>query len=200
MKNEKSILTYYILTVLVVLITVVLVYYIWAMNRSFVPQNFKESRIQSATIASELVSTLDESLKSLDKINEEDRNYRYSSALELVNQEADNVDKAKAEALELSNELIKMSQSAEGIKPANARNLALEAIAQETPLLNHLVNYNSYFGSLLETLRQKFIGDADYSGNEVQIWINNMNREAGDINILNDSFGQKLKDFDAAIK
>ena len=168
-------------------------------NKTFVPENFNEARAKSSAIASELVGLLDESLKSLDKISEEDKNYRFSSAMDLVNGESEKIENAKARALDLSGELNKMAQAVQGIKPAKARNLALEAVSQEVLLISHIVNYNSYFGGLLETLRLKFAGDIRYDSNDVQVLVSNMNSEAKEINTINNFFNQKLGEFDEAL-
>ncbi len=78
---------------------------IWNRDESFVPENFVEAREKSASIASELVALLDSSVKSLDKISEEDKNGRFSSALELVEQETEKIEQVRTIALELSAEL-----------------------------------------------------------------------------------------------
>ncbi len=169
-------------------------------NKVFVPENFNEARVKSSAIATELVGLLDESLKSLSKISEEDANYRFSSAMDLVNRESEKIESAKAKALGLSSELNKMAQAVQGIKPLKARNLALEAVSQEVLLISHLVNYNSYFSGLLETLRLKFAGDIRYDSGDVRILVGNMNNEAKEINSINDFFNQKLGEFDEALK
>lgn len=174
-------------------------YFLLGSDKPFVPENFIEARGKSAIIASELVSDLDLSLKSLDKISEEDRNGRFSSALELVEQETEKIEKVRTQALELSGELNNMALAAQDIKPAATRNLALEAVIQEVSLIGHLINYNAYFGGLLVTLKMKFVDDMKYDGNDVQIFINNMNREAREVNSTNESFNQKLRDFDRAL-
>lgn len=189
-----------ILALIVISILGGLGYLFFSSGESFVPENFAEARIRSSIIASELTLGLDLSRQSLNKISEEDKNGRFSSALELVEQEIDKIEKAKAMAMELSAELISMTQAIQGIKPIVARNLALEAVSQETALLMRLNNYlNSSFNPLLETLRLKFYGDIRYDSEDVQILIGNMNKEAREINYINDSFNQKLKDFDKVL-
>jgi len=176
-------------------------YLLFSGGESFVPENFTEARGRSAVIASEIVSDLNLSLQSLEKISGEDRNQRFLSALRLVEQEIEKIEKVKARALELAAELANMAQAVQGIKPAFARNLAFEAVSQEVSLVVGLNNYlNSSFNPLLETLRLKFSGDIRYDSNDVQVLIANMNREAKEINSINDAFNQKLKEFDAAIQ
>ena len=189
-----------ILSLLVISVLGGLGYLLFSSGESFVPENFVKAREKSAIIAAELVSDLDLSLHSLAKISEEDKNGRFSSALGLVEQEIEKIEKAKAMAMELSNELINMTHAIQGIKPIAARNLALEAVSQETSLLMRLNNYlNSSFNPLLETLRLKFYGDIRYDSGDVQVLIENMNKEASEINSISNSFNQKFKEFDSVI-
>ena len=175
-------------------------YLVWNSGESFVPENFSEARIRSSIIALELTSGLDLSRQSLNKISEEDRNGRFSSALELVEKEIEKIEKVKIKALELAAELANMAQAVQGIEPASARNLAFEAVSQEVSLIMRLNNYlNSSFNPLLETLRLKFSGDIRYDSGDVRILVENMNKEAKEINYINDSFNQKLRDFDRVL-
>jgi len=100
----------------------------------------------------------------------------------------------------LSDKLITMVQAVQGIRPAKARDLAMEAVIQETSLINHLLNYNAYFSNLLQTLKLKFTGDNSYDEGGVKSLVSNMNLEAREINSSNDAFNQKLQEFDAAIE
>ncbi|MEK7478814.1 MAG: hypothetical protein AAB626_02765 [Patescibacteria group bacterium] len=189
-----------ILALIVISILGGLGYLFFSSGESFVPENFAEARIRSSAIALELTSGLDLSRQSLNKISEEDRNGRFSSALELVEKEIEKIEKVKIKALELAAELTNMAQAVQGIEPASARNLAFEAVSQEVSLIMRLNNYlNFSFNPLLETLRLKFSGDIRYDSGDVQILIGNMNKEAKEINYINDSFNQKLKDFDKVL-
>lgn len=186
-------------TILALMGISVLGYLIWNSGGSFVPENFIEARERSAGIASELVILLDSSVKSLDMISEEDKSGRFSSALELVEQETEKIEKVRTMALELSGELNNMAQAVQGIEPVSAKNLALEAVSQEVSLIGHLINYNAYFSGLLATLKLKFSDDIKYDSDDVQNFIKNMNKESEEVNLINKSFNQKLGEFDSAI-
>ena len=198
-KTRSTVSGYSILWIALALIATALVLY-FSNARSFVPENFAGARNRSSEIAADLVKELDASVKGLDQISEADKSGNFSLALALVDQENKRIDSAKTKALDLSKELISMAQAIYKIKPEAAKKVALDAVVQETTLLSHLTNYNAYFGSLLQTLKLKFVGNLGYSNNDVQIYINNMNREAGDINNLNESFNQKLKEFDDILR
>lgn len=200
MKKGKKILGNSILVLIIVLIVGVLGYYFWKSGKSFVPSNFINARGQSAVIAANLVSNLDESVKSLDKISEQDRNNNYSEALNLVNQEVSRVEAARVASVDLSKQLIKMAESVQDIKPESASKLAFEAIEQETYLIQHVGQYDSYFASLLSSLKNKFVSNGSYNNTgEIQQFIENMNKEAITINSMNDAFNQKLRDFDKIV-
>ncbi len=199
MNKGKLVFLSIILILIIATIFGVVVYYFFD-NKSFVPENFIEARSKSASIALELVSILDGSLKSLDKISEEDKNYRFSSAMNLVEQEIKKINEATTKAQTLSEELVKMAQAVQGIQPVKARNLALEAVSLEVSLISQLIPYNAHFSSLFETLRLKFSGDIRYDSSDVQSLITKMNMESKGINSTNNSFNQKLKEFDEAIK
>lgn len=189
-----------ILSLIVISVLGGLGYLVWNSGTFFVPENFIEARQKSAGIASDLVALLDSSVKSLDKISEEDRNGRFSSALDLVEQETEKVEKARTMALELSSELNNMAQAIQGIEPVSAKNIALEAVSQEVSLIGHLINYNAYFSGLLATLKMKFVDDSNYDSSDVQNFINNMNKEKDEVNSINESFNQKLAEFDSELK
>jgi len=188
-----------ILSLLVISVLGGLGYLLFSSGESFVPESFITAREKSASIATELVSDLDLSLQSLVKISEEDKNGRFSSALELVEQETEKIEKVRNLASNLSGELINMTQAVQGIEPASVRNLAFEAVSQEVFLISHLLNYNDFFGRLLSTLKMKFVDDSKYDSSDVQSFINTMNEEAKTVNSINDSFNQKLKEFDKAL-
>jgi hypothetical protein len=199
MNKGKLVFVNIILILIVAAILSVFAYYYFN-NKPYVPENFIEARSNSSSVAADLVLILGESLKSLDKISEEDKNYKFSSAMNLVEQENQKIKNAKTKALVLSDDLNKMAQAIQDIKPVKAKNLALEAVSQEVSLISRLINYNAYFGSLLDTLRLKFSGDIRYDSSDVQSLIADMNSEAREINSINNSFNQKLEEFDQAVK
>jgi len=198
MKTRSSAPAIIISWIVIALIAAVFIFY-FSETKSFIPENFIQSRSESSVLASELVAILDSSVKSLDKISEEDKNGRFSSALKLVEAESKNVDAAREKAVELAAKLEVMALSVQDIRPSNAKDLALEAVTKEVSLLSHLLNYNTYFNDLLKNLKMKFSGDTNYDGDDVKTSIAKMNEEASEINIINEAFNQKLKEFDSVL-
>lgn len=171
----------------------------YLISRGSVPQAFNDARRKSVEIASGIVLSSNDSLKTLDLIAEKDRDYDFPEALDLVYKEQLKVDEAKIKAIELTKQLNKMAEAVPLIKPREAGNLALTAVSEEVSLVGRLIIYNSYFSGLLETLRLKFSGDIRYDASDVQMLIQNMNKEANEINRLNNSFNDKVKEFDKII-
>ncbi len=187
--------------IIVALVTIAIVVgFRYLSTKSIVPQSFQEARQEGAFVSSVIVSLLDESLKNLEIISQEDKNYNFSKAMDLVQQELDRTEGTKQKAANLTLVLDKMTTSVPGIAPAKARNLALEAVSNEVALISHLMIYNDSLRGLLETLRYKFSGDIRYDADDVQALVSNMNREAKEINNLNDLFNQKMREFDRTIR
>lgn len=173
--------------------------YYWT-NASFVPPAFSEARRQGASISSEIVALLGDSLKGLEKISEEDKNYHFSNALSLVLIELDRTNTARKKALDLSSSLDAMARSVKDISPVKAKNIAMQAVSQEVSLIGHLIVYNDTLRGLLETLQYKFSGDIRYDADDVQKSIISLNSEAKDVNSLNDSFNAIMGEFDKITK
>jgi len=189
-----------IITWILLIFAVAVSVYYFSSTDSYVPASFSNARLESSVLAFELVTLLDSSVQSLDKISEEDKNKRFSSALDLVEAESKNVDAARTKAMELANKLEIMALSIQDIRPSKAKNLALEAVTKEVSLLNHLNNYNLYFIDLLKNLKMKFSGDINYDGDDVATSIFKMNSEANEINTINNAFNEKLREFDRSVK
>jgi len=165
----------------------------------FVPPQFTEARNKSGLIAKEIVALTEESLKNLDVISLNDREYNFRKALGLVREELERAKNSRIKAVELTKQLDAMARGAAGITPLKARNLAMQAIADELSLISHMIVYNDALNGLLQTLEFKFSGDIRYDSQEVQNLIKNMNNEAKEINNLNESFNQKMQQLDKMV-
>lgn len=174
-------------------------YYFFGGEKSYVPVGFIDAREQSSELASQLVSDLSLSLDNLNKIESADRNSKFALASDLVNKEIFKIEAIKNKALDLSVQLTNMAQAVQGIKPVEARALALEAVSQGVTLIGHLNNYNVFLSSLLETLKLKFSGDIRYDNQTVQGLINNMNSEKDIINGITQTLNLNLQNFDQAL-
>ena len=170
------------------------------LGRPFVPEQFVEARSRSAEVAKEIVAFSENSVQNLSTINQLDRRDQFSEALVLVRRELENSRKSKVKAVDLIKELGEMAKATTRITPARARNLATDAVRDEVALITHLVVYNDLLNGLLQTLEFKFSGDIRSDSEEVQILIENLNKETKEINKLNESFNSKMKEFDELVK
>lgn len=185
--------------VFLLIVTIFLIVRYFA-DKSVVPEDFVNSRLQSSVIAADITSLIGGSLDNLNSIAEADRNYNFGKALNLVAVEQERIEDVKFKAVKLNDELNAMARSIPEIKPNRAGNLALEAASERVSLVGKLIIYNSYLSALLETLKLKFSGSIRYDSTDVQKLIENMNREAREINQLNESFRTKMAEFDKEIK
>ena len=151
-------------------------------TRAVVPPNFNQTRQDAAAVAREIVALTEESIKNLDKIALEDRRYNFKKALELVREELERSKNSRQKAIDLTQALDKMAKTAVEIRPAKARNLVVDAIRGEVSLVTHLIVFNDALNGLLQTLEYKFSGDIRYDADDVQKLIQNMNKEAQEIN------------------
>ncbi|MBI3046132.1 MAG: hypothetical protein HYY86_01115 [Candidatus Harrisonbacteria bacterium] len=166
------------------------------LGKSFVPNEFFEARSRSALVAKEIVALTDISVQNLDKISLQERKNNYPRALVLVKEELENSKKSRVKAADLAKEIGAMTEAAGGITPTKARNLATDAVRDEVALITHLIVYNDSLNSLLQILELTFSGVIPQGSEEVQTLIKNMNQEVKEINILNDLFNQKMREFD----
>ena len=169
-------------------------------GQAFVPQSFKDARVQAAGTAGELVSMLNESNKNLDQIAGLDKDYQFNLASELVSQELQRTADIYSKATELSNEFSTMAESLGAVTPIKAMSLADNAIKDELKLIEKIISYNSSLKGLLQVLDFKFSGDIKGSSDEGQKIIEAMNAAAKEINELNSSYNQKMEEFDKLTK
>lgn len=189
-KNVKNVLT---LTVLAAALYAAGYFLVGA---TFVPQNFTDARANSAKTAGELMTILSASQANLSQISQYHQNNEFGKALELVKKELGNRKQSYDKAQLLTAQLNDMSNAANGITPVKARNLAVEAIKIEVSLMGGLITYNESFNSLLENLQLKFSGVVKDNSAEIQKQIELMNSAGKEINGLNESFNQKMAEFD----
>lgn len=192
-KRTKNILAILILIAAVYLSGYILV------GKPFVPQNFKDARVNAAKIAGELVALLNESSRNLEQINDLDKSGESASASEMVSQELQRSSNIYSKSIELSNEFQAMADALNAVAPVKARDLADDAIKDELGLIGKIIEYNSLMSGLLENLKLKF--SAPIKGrDDVQKTIDSMNAAAKEVNDLNSSYNQKMEEFDNLTK
>lgn len=168
------------------------------LDKQFIPPEFLEARSEGAITAEKIVALSKESITNLAVISTEDEIGNYTSGLELVIQEVERNNKAREEALKLSKELEVMATSLTQVQPEEAAKVGLEAIINESQIVQRLINYNSYVFQLLDVLQSRFVsgGAASNTDQKVKELIAKMNEEAEAVNELNDKYKTLMGDFD----
>jgi len=140
-----------------------------------------------------------ESIENLGAVSTEDEIGNYTSGLDLVLKEVQRNEKARKEALDLSQELGVMAKSLNQVQPEEAAKVGLEAIINESQIVQRLINYNAYIFQLLDVLQSRFTkgGAAPDTDEKVKELINKMNEEAEAINELNDKYKNLMGEFDS---
>lgn len=167
-------------------------------SRVFVPPEFLEARSMGAEIAERIVSLSKESIENLGAVSTEDEIGNYTTGLDLVLKEVQRNEKARKEALGLSQELGVMTTSLMQVQPEEAVKVGLEAIINESQIVQRLINYNAYIFQLLDVLQSRFTkgGAAPDTDAKVKELINKMNEEAEAINELNEKYKNLMGEFD----
>jgi len=163
-----------------------------------IPNAFSDARLQGALIAQNIVNLSSTSVYELQRINELDREQKYTEALHVAIQTAAKSKEIRDEAVKLSQELEKMTRALSDIRPDEARHAALESISNRLALITHLINYSAYLGELLEALRTRFSGAP--LTEDVAVLVVRVNAEVTEINNFNARATEAMERFDAIIR
>ena len=167
------------------------------LSSSAVPQDFIDARIQGAIIAQNIVGLSNQSVNDIEKINQLDQQKNYAEATNVALEAIQKSRDIRNQAVELSNQVSKMTVALSGIDSFEARQAALEAISNRLALIGRLINYSDYLNQLLQSLQAKFSGQrGDHS---VEVIINQINAEVTAINSFNGQSTQAMNRFDAIV-
>lgn len=162
-----------------------------------IPQDFINARIQGAIISQNIVTLSKSSADDLEKINQLDRQGNFVEATNVALETIQKSKEIRNQAVELSNQVSKMTAALSDIDSFEARQAALEAISNRLALISRLINYSEYLNQLLQTLQAKFSGS---SGNhDVELVINQVNAEVTAINNFNGQATQAMNRFDLIV-
>lgn len=162
-----------------------------------IPKEFTDSRIRGAMTAQNIITLSNQSVDDIGKINRLDRQ---GNLVEATNVALETIEKSKeirTQAVELSNQVSKMTASLSNIESFEARQAALEAISNRLALISRLINYSDYLNQLLQALQEKFAGHA--GDQKVQEAIVQINAEVTAINNFNSQSTQAMNRFDAIV-
>ena len=199
---------YWFRTVSVIVVGVAAVYFLVKIvlfisyPQPFVPQDFTDARGKGAVIAEEIVASSEASIANLENISQEDEKGNYEGGLNLVSKEIQDNGTARAKALELSKQLEIMANNLNSIKPETAARIGLEAILNESQIVQRLLNYNADVRQLLDVLLSRFSnsGSVPNAREKVKELISSMNDEAKAVNDLNNKYKNLMSQFDSLTK
>lgn len=195
--SETKKLSFFVTFVFIVLAAYFAWFYVSA-NNTFVPADFLEANNQGALVAFQIVDISHQSYQNLSQINDLDKQYRYSEAIDLVLEEMERNSELKQKAYELSLSLGKMTEELSGINPPQATEAALRAINYETTLIIRLLNYSEFLNDLLQALQGKFSGQT--TGEEIGGILKKINNEVVAINDLNLQYQEAINRFEELTK
>lgn len=170
---------------------------VFADNSAYVPKEFFEARVRGAEISEKIVKLTGVSMGNLREIGRLDEMKEYSAGVELVLAEIKRNDESRKSALALSEELGNMARVIADVKPAEASEIALQAILYESQIVQRLINHNNYLYQLLDFLRSRFLNDTGASNKMVSDLLSQMNAEIASINELNEKYKEAMAKFDA---
>ncbi len=164
---------------------------------SAVPADFKDARLQGALIAENIIRLSSDSANDLARVNKLDGERKFSEALDITSRMLTQSQEIRAQAVDLSKEIERMTLALPSIRPASAQQAALSAITDRLALISRLINYSAGLERLLGALRSRFMG---YPGDhQVQNIIEQINNEVTAINHFNGEAVKKMEKFDRLI-
>lgn len=170
--------------------------------KTFVPQDFTDARGRGAIIAEEIVASSETSIANLENIRQADERGNYTDGLNLVSKEIQDNEAAFVKAYDLSTQLGVMTNNLNSVKPENAARIGLEAVLNESQIVQRLINYNADVRQLLDVLLSRFSnsGSVPNAKEKVKELISSMNDEAKAINDLNNKYKDLMSQFDNLTK
>lgn len=183
-----------------VILAVVLILgaYFWSKeSRGYVPRAFTEARVQGGDASAQIVSISQESISSLASIQTDETAGNGLAGLKTILYEINQNGIARNAAVDLSKNLEVMAQNLNQVSPTGATKVGLEAILDESQIVNKLISYNADSYNLLELLRSRLEGNQSQANEtEVKKTIETMNSEAKQINDLNNQYKTLMGEFD----
>ncbi|MEK9180443.1 MAG: hypothetical protein AAB897_03460 [Patescibacteria group bacterium] len=163
-----------------------------------IPAEFTNARLQGALVAQNIVNLSNESVLDLAEINKLDQNRNYTEALNLATEVIRQSQEIRDQAVLLASEVEKMTKALSEIDSFEARQAALESIANRLALISRLINYSGYLGQLLDVLSSRFTGGHAPYGEAGRL-IDQINSEVRAINNFNNQATQAMERFDTAV-
>lgn len=175
-------------------------YLVWAYFASpAIPSEFSDARQHIAAISAQLVDLTSTTNYKIKDINYLDSDGHYRAGVALLNKAKEENQKAFEQAVELSNQLKKMTESLPDIKSLDARQLSQEAVSLELALIVHFINYTKAMDDLLNLIQNRLAAPGKYQ-REIDVKLTDINAQVLLVNNLNQQFLEKMTELDAILK
>lgn len=176
-------------------------YYGWNhISTPAAPQSFFDARQIVAEISRQLVDLTSTTNYKIKDINYLDLDGHYAAGLSLVSKAKEENQKAFEQAVELSNQLRKMTESLPEISSSDGRQLSQEAVSLEIALIVHFINYTKAMDDLLFLINSKLANPKAKYEREIDIKLTEINSQAVLVNNLNEKFLEKMAELDGVLK
>ena len=186
--------------VAIVAAALILAFLIRLLNNSgqpHVPPEFLKARAVGEDASQVIVGISNNSIKNLQEIQADEKNGNYTAGLNLVLEEINQNNQARASAVQLSGQLNIMASNLSTVQPESAARIGLQAIIIESQIVEGLINYNNYTYQLLDLLHNRLQnGAASAPAAKINSVISQMNDQAKSINNLNTQYQSLMKQFD----
>src|SRR3989344_5541376 len=175
------------------------VYRLVLAGQESIPEEFENARAQGAFVAQSIVGLAGDLSGELQTVRFLDSERKYEEALTIVTHLAEKNEEMRTKAVELSQELEKMTIALASIQSFEAREAALDGIGNRLALISRLIAYNDEMVKLLNALRLRFAGGGA-SGEDVGAIIARLNNEVAAINDFNAKATTAMDRFDKLVR
>lgn len=163
-------------------------------------ERFQDARAQGAVVADQIVGLSNALSADLSEIYNLNQKRDYTDALLRTNSLLTKSAEIKAKADQLSQELATMARTVDSVKPDEAKQIALDSIAQRLILIDHLVSYSNSLEQLAGAIQTKLMGNYVGAADQVKLLVDQINTEVTAINNLNRNSAASMEKFDQLTK
>ncbi len=164
-----------------------------------VPQDFYDARAKGAVIAQNIVNESNGIADTVNTMSALEKQGKISEALTNIQTVKDQAKDIKALAVDLSKELDRMNADLPDINSEEARQAAVESIADRLALISRLITYTdevNHLAGMLELHFTKNVGRAA----DIQKLLNDINGDVRAVNTFNSQAGQAMDRFDKIVR
>lgn len=163
------------------------------------PQRFVSAREKTALTSQEIVRLMELTSEKIKAINLEDFNRNINEAIALVSEARKNNSEAYSKTAELARRLEELASSLNEIKSRKLQRSAYEAVAVELSLVSEFIVYTHILNNFFDSLSRAIITDSLADRLNVEMKLDEVNRQARKINNLNKEFLSKISSFDESL-